>query len=327
MNRKEAYDNKYKKKIDKIIQNNTDKNYLRGFYNYMGSRLAYSTKYDYLNYVVNFINFTEKEIVDIGLDDYTNFLSTIEDMTTPYQISVYSGLKKFATYLIASNKTSDNPMKYIERPKFKEREDTKEKREKGYLEKREIKKYLSSVKSGTGTNRAIARQEAWKERDLLIIMIFLNMGIRCSALYKLDVSSINFDNMTLTTNEKGDKIRTRLISEDLMKYIKDWLIKREIILDGVNESALFISNQRTRMDQSSIYRVVNKYSKSIEGKHITPHKLRATYGTQLLNETHDIYFVQSCMDHSSPQTTELYIRGQKKEGETKSCDIMSKIIF
>ena len=48
----EEYELKYKNKIDKTIQNNPDKPYLKGFYNYMGNRMAVSTKYDYINYVV-----------------------------------------------------------------------------------------------------------------------------------------------------------------------------------------------------------------------------------------------------------------------------------
>jgi integrase len=78
------------------------------------------------------------------------------------------------------------------------------------------------------------------------------------------------------------------------------------------------------MDQATIYRIVNKYAANIKDKHITPHKLRATYGTHLYNETKDVYFVQNCMGHSSPKTTETYIRGIKNTTKAAS-DIMKKI--
>ena len=99
------------------------------------------------------------------------------------------------------------------------------------------------------------------------------------------------------------------------------------MLDNKKEDALFISNRKTRMDQSSISDVVKKYSSVIDGKHITPHKLRATYGTQLYAKTGDLYLVQECMGHSNPKTTELYIRGQKNEATQKASDIMTKLIF
>lgn len=327
MNGKEIYEERYRVKTENVINNNPDKPYLKGFYNYMSSsRLSCSTKYDYVNYVVSFMNNNGRKVEELELDDYTEFLTGLNNMTSSYQISVYSGLKKFAKYLIASKRITYNPMEEIARPKHKEKEETIVKREKGYLEKREINKYIASVKAGTGTSRAIARQGQWKERDLLIVLIFLSTGMRCSALYKLDIDSIDLQNKTLTANDKGDCVRSYTLSDDLIDSVKDWLEKRKEILGDIKENALFISNQRTRMDQSSIYRVVNKYAEGIKGKHITPHKLRATYGTQLLIETRDIYFVQECMGHSSPTVTELYIRGQKNDNESRACDIMSKII-
>ena len=323
----EEYELKYKSKIDKIIQNNSDKPYLKGFYNYMGNRLSITTKYDYMNYVVNFINASNKNIKLLDLDDYTSFLSQIEDKTTSYQISVYSGLKKFAKYLVASKKATDNPMDNIDRPKFIEKDTTIAKREVGYLDQKEIKKYLLSARNGVGTDRSKARQENWKERDLLIILLFLSTGMRCAALYKLDINSVDFKGKTLTSNEKGRKVRKYDLSDDLMENIIKWLEKRKQILGDVQENALFISNQKTRMDQTTISRVVKKYASEITSKSITPHKLRATYGTQLLKETNDIYFVQECMGHSNPKVTELYIRGEKNKNRKKASEIMAKIII
>lgn len=326
MNGKDAYEEKFNRRIRKIIAENPDRPYIQGFYNYMGSsRLSCYTKYNYTVFVMNFMRENNKKIEDLNLDDYTNFLAKTNNMTSSYQIGVYSALKKFATYLIASQKTTYNPMEYIQKPKHKEKEETIAKREIGFLEKREINKYITSVQEGSGTDRAIARQENWKERDLLIVLIFLNTGMRCAALFKLDVNSIDFVNHTLTTNDKGDHVKTYVLSNELMQCINDWLVKRQEILGDVKTEALFISNRKTRMDQTSIYRIVKKYDK-INGKNITPHKLRATYGTQLLKETRDIYFVQQCMGHSSPQTTELYIRGENKYNEVRACDIMSKIV-
>lgn len=326
MKGKEAYEMQYNKKIENIIYNNPDKPYLRGFYNYMrSSKLTHSTMYDYLNYVVKFIGSTGKEIGDLDLDDYINFLAEFSEMKTSYQISVYSGLKKFAKYSLVSGKTTRNPMNDIDRPKFNEDDETISKREKGYLNKDEIEEYLDSVKEGAGSSRAVARQEKWKERDILIIMIFLNTGIRCSALYKLNIDDIDFKNKTIKVNDKGNIAKIIVVSNKLLENARNWLNKREIILNNTEEDALFISNQRTRMDQSSISRVVKKYASSIEDKVITPHKLRATFGTQLYNETGDIYFVQDCMSHSNPKTTEIYIRG-KNDNSQKASDIMSKLI-
>ena len=79
------------------------------------------------------------------------------------------------------------------------------------------------------------------------------------------------------------------------------------------------------MDQKSISRIVKKYSSEITNKNITPHKLRATYGTQLLKETNNIYFVQECMGHSNVATTQIYVE-PKTDNKEKALEIMSKIM-
>jgi len=327
MNGNQAYKNQHQRKIDKLLENNQDKKYLKGFYNYISNSLSLSTIYDYISYVINFMNFNQKSVEDITLDDYTEFLSQIKDMTPSYQITVYSGLKKFSTYLLASKRNMDNAMAYISRPKYSEDITTIEKREKGYLDKKEIKKYIATVQSGTGSNKAIARQEKWKNRDMLIVLLLLTTGMRCSALYKIDVDSIDVDTKCLYVTDKGSKINKYNLPEEIIKCYLEWIKERDKLDVSQNEKALFISNQKTRMDQSSISRVVNKYSKNIDGKHITPHKLRATYGSQLYKQTKDLFFVQKCMGHSNPKVTELYIRDGNKNDRKNAAIIMSSAIF
>ena len=321
----DVYENKYRMKINGAITLHPDMKYLRGFYNYM-TNLSLTTVYDYIMYVINFIDYIKKPVDELTLDDYTDYLSTISDKTATYQITVYSALKKFSVYLKASDRNVKDPMQYVNRPKLIEKDSTKLKREKGYLEKKEIKKYLTSVENGAGSHRAKAYQNKWRNRDKAIVLLLLNTGMRCSALYKLNVSDINIEEKKLLVIDKGRKCQEHFLSDEVIDIINDWIIDREI-LSASDESALFISNRGTRMDQRSIDRVVHKYAENIDGKNITPHKLRATYGTQLYNQTNDLYFVQSCMGHSNPKTTELYIRGQKDTSRRTASDIMSKITF
>lgn len=326
MNGNDYYEDKVRNKIENLLKANNDKRYLRGFYNYM-TNLSINTIYDYIIYIINFIDNVRKPVEELNLDNYTEYLATLTDKVTSYQITVYSALKKFSLYLKASGRNTSDPMQYVNRPRFIEKEKTKIKRENNYLEKREIKKYLQDINNGVGSNLAKARQEDWKTRDKAIIITLLNTGMRCAALYKLNVDNINMETKKLTTVDKGRKYQEYFLSDDLLEVLSDWLIEREILLDGKEEDALFISNRKTRMDQRSISRVVTKYASNIEGKNVTPHKLRATYGTQLYAATKDLYFVQSCMGHSNPKTTELYIRGQKDSSRQTASELMSKITF
>lgn len=322
----DAVELKVIQRLERFINDNLDKPYLEG-YRYFINNSSNTTVYNYVRHVCNFMNFCNKEIENLDLDDFTKYLASIKHTTQSNQIVVYAALKKFSMYLLASNRNTSNPMQYINRPKFKENKETVDKRSVGYLEKKEIKKYIDSINKGVGSSKAVNRQKDWKERDLLIVLIFLNTGMRCSALCKLDVDNIDLEQKKLYTIDKGDIIQEYDLSEEIMSYVVQWLDKRTVLLKGVQEEALFISSRKGRLGQLAISNIVKKYADNIPNKNITPHKLRATYGTQLYEATGDLYFTQQCMGHKNPKTTELYIRGQNEKNRKKASDIMSKIIM
>ena len=150
--------------------------------------------------------------------------------------------------------------------------------------------------------------------------------MRCSALCSIDVNDINFSDKTLTVTDKGSKVKTYDMSDELCEILNDWIERRNEMQD-VKTKALFISNRKVRMSNNGVSKMVHTYAErcGIDYKNITPHKLRATYGTQLYNKTGDIHFVQECMGHNSPETTQLYIRGDRKNSKRAS-DIMRTIL-
>ena len=321
----QEFNKKYIDRINKVLKNQPD--YIVGFVNYM-SDSALTTKYAYMRDVINFINKVNKPIEELTFDDFSNYISGLEYkengelVTSSYRVKIYSALKKFNEYLYTTKKISQNYMLYIKKPKTIESQSTILKREKGFLTKNEISKYIHTVERNN-INKYRQVGHIWNQRDMAIIKVFLNTGIRCSALSKLYIASINFNDKTLIVTDKGGKVNEHDLTDDVLDELKEWIsIRKNDIKD--NSTALFISNRKRRMDSTSIYNVVKKYSKNISGKNITPHKLRATYGTQLDNETGDIYFVQECMGHSNPKTTELYVR-DKKENRKKASDIMEKM--
>ena len=322
----QEFNMKYINKINKVLEDQPD--YIKGFVRYMNN-VSLTTKYAYMYDVINFIKKVNKPTEELTFDDFSNYIAGLEykengePITSSYRIAVYSALKKFNKYLYTTKRISENYMLGIERPKPIESQTTIEKREKGFLTKNEVAKYIKTVENHDVKSKR--RQNSyWSKRDLVIIKVFLNTGIRCSALSKLDISSVDLKNKTLIVTDKGSKVKLYDLTDEVIENLKEWIeIRNSITTDDV--SALFISNRKRRMDPITIYNVVNKYSKDIKDKHITPHKLRATYGTQLYNETGDIYFVQDCMGHKDPRTTELYVRG-KKQNLKKASDIMGRII-
>ena len=315
----------YKNNIEHMINNKLEEYpNLTGYINYLSNKGALTTNYNYLIHVIKFLNATKKEFIDF--DDYTSYLASLKNKTNGYQRCAYFALKRYAEYLLYSGKANNNPMEKISAPKNIESIKTKEKREKAFLTKEEVNEIFVNLKFGVGSDQAKLIQEKWKERDVAIILLFLSTGIRCSALYKLDVNSINWEESTLTVMDKGSKIHKYILPKKTIKALQEWMNKRIVLLGSRKEEALFISKNRNRLCQCSISNLVQKYTFDIEGKHITPHKLRATFGTHLYNETRDIKFVQDQMGHSNPKTTELYIRGNKDADRRKASDIMSKFL-
>ena len=322
MNGKEEYNKYMEERAMKVINDNKDKPYLEGYYYYALSSLTYSSAFAYLFYVSQFLNdINIMDIKEINIDAYTRYMSKIHNMSSSHRIAVYSALKKFSKYLKA-NGLCDDYMQFISKPKFFETQETKDKREKGYLTKSEAKKVVNNVGKGKKNNKS----EFWKLRDEVVIHIFLNTGIRCAALFKLDCKDIDIENKTINVFEKGEKARKIDLNDKTINIIEKYIACRKKYLGSVEESALLISQSKSRLGLQGIRAIVKRVAEPIEDKNITPHKLRATYGTQLYSKTHDIHLVQNCMGHSSSSVTERYIRGQKNEYSKKAATLMENFL-
>lgn len=319
MNGIEQYNNEFDKYSKKRLEKNSDKKYLKGFYYFLLSdgQRSYSGAYNYLGHVIGFVN--NKNIVNpttITLDDYSEYLNiAYKGKSSSHQIGVFSALKEFSKYLVANGYCDKDYMQFFKRPTPVETVEMVEKRENAYLTTREIDKYLKNVKNSK-------KEERWKCRDLVMVMILLNSGIRCAALQKLDVNNIDFNDGTITVLEKRKKSKKLYLSEKTIDELKKWIEYRNEIMQNTDDNALFISNHKMRVSRKTIYNIIQEYGIVIDGKNITPHKMRGTYGTQLYNKTKDLYFVQEAMGHSNPKTTEIYIRGQKKDVSKKASDLM-----
>ena len=303
---------------------------LKGYCNYIRTDKSLTSVYQYLVIIRAFLDYTKKEQNELSFDDFTGFMSitTKEDgssVSSSWQIQKFHALKNYSTYLYDAGFIPKNYMLSIKRPKPIESQATIEKREKAYLNKTEIKQYISAIKTGVGSDRQKKFQEHTRVRDFAIIMVFLTTGIRRSALANLDVNSIDFENEILRVTDKGRKVHEYNLNETTLAAITDWLNEREEWLKGEDTEALFLGRSGERLQVWGIKDIVEKYAVEIKGKHISPHKLRATYGTQLYEATKDIYFVQHAMGHTTPTVTERYIRGQKNVTK-KASDIMEKLI-
>lgn len=330
MNGNELSNARYIKKISTIVKNaGVYGECLTNYGNYLADSRSYSTVSLYIGVISKFLRETNKPVEALNIDDYSAFLASTRDRTSSYQIYSYEALRWFSIYLKASNRNTQDPMRYKIKPKKRETIQTIARREKGFLTDEEVAKYISNINTGVGNKTAVSKQASWMERDKSIVLLFLNTGMRCSALWKLDVSDIDFENNKLVTIDKGEKIQEYVLSDVVMTQLRKWCADREIKMRGFkNDNALFISNRRVRMTNLSIYNVVKKYASNINGKNITPHKLRATAITDVYERSGgDIYMAQKFAGHSSPSlTANIYVRGESNEARAIGSDIMGKVI-
>lgn len=338
MNGIDVYNDKINRKIEALIEKVPEYAWLKDFVSYLTSSLSENSVYAYARMVTTFVQWTERaNVSDIRLTDYMSYMRKMKDMSSSYRIDIYTALKHFSTFLTYyEDEETRRPvadkdyMEAVKRPKFVESKETLEKRAVNYLSEDEIKEYISSVRNYDVSAMLKAGIPDWRSRDLLIILIFLTTGIRCSALYKLDVSSINIRERTLTTVDKGSKVHTFILPDQVIDTTLEWLDFRRSFLEKKerqSEVALFVNQYGDRLGQRGIANVTKKYgSLFIYDRDITPHKLRSTFGTELYRKTKDLYLTQKMMTHSDPKTTGLYIRGLEEEMRERTADVISGII-
>ena len=304
--------------------------YLKGFVcSLISAKNSRRTIYYYTVHVIDFLDKTNKPVEKITLDDYNIYIVKFEKMSSSYLIVKYSAINKFARYMFVTDKIPKNFMEYANRPKYIEKQEQVEKRERGYLTPAEIQIIISNIEHSIKNGKAIWFQDDYRTRDMALVLMLLTTGMRTIALQNLDVEDLNLKEGIVTVTDKEDKVNIHQMPEQTIVVLKKWLIKRQALLKEAgkeNETALFISNRKNRMSYETIKQVVQKYCSTITGKNITPHKLRATFGTMLYNKTHDIEFVRKQMNHSNIATTQRYIRGTGKDDRQKAANIMEEIL-
>lgn len=145
-----------------------------------------------------------------------------------------------------------------------------------------------------------------QRRDLLIIELLYSTGIRLSELINLKISDIDRSLMTIKVTGKGNKQRHIPITRQMILRIDEYLPERErIVNEGVQE---IIITDRGKMAYSVfIYRVVTKYlgASGMKGRK-SPHVLRHTFATHMLNEGADLNAIKELLGHASLAATQVY---------------------
>ena len=139
------------------------------------------------------------------------------------------------------------------------------------------------------------------------------------------MEDVNFRENTIKVTRKGGNEVILYVNEEVMQVLSAYLDDRRkiTVADDRDQKALFLSTQRTRITQRQVQRLVQKYSSvSTPLKHITPHKLRSTYGTQLYRESGDIYLVADVLGHKDVNTTKRHYAAMSEDRRKKASELV-----
>ncbi len=216
-----------------------------------------------------------------------------------------SPLRGMFKYLYERKMINDNPTIIVALPKIKK--DKNIIRMNNY----EVNAILDAIKSGNQfySERQKKYCQKTQKRDLAILTLMLNTGIRVSECNGLDITDVDLKANTIIIVRKGGGQDLLYFNDEIHDCLEDYInTEREFInpAEG-HESALFYSLQGKRMSVDAIENLVKKYAKLVvPNKKITPHKLRSTYGTALYRETGDIRLVADVLGHENINTTINY---------------------
>lgn len=184
------------------------------------------------------------------------------------------------------------------------------------LDFNEVADLLDEVEYGTDlTERQKMFHEKLKTRDLAIVTLLVGTGIRVSECVGINIDDIDFNNNGVRVTRKGGNQSTVYFGDEVARALKNYIEERKNSPNAApDEKALFLSSKGTRINVRSVQLLVKKYaSVSVKLKKITPHKLRSTYGSNLYQETGDIYLVADVLGHSDVNTTRRHYADIKEE--------------
>ena len=281
---------------------------LATYKNYLLKEKKYSlhTTIAYVNDVASFFDFYKEDdlsVVDIDLKhiDYSairawvSFLSS-EGMVNKTINRKISSLKSFFKYLYVSKQVDEylfvvhkslKNEKTIQVP-FSEKE----------IEALHLESFSENFEG---------------KRDRLILELLYSLGIRRAELIGLKMCDVDFGNNTLKVTGKRNKQRIVPMVDTVVELIKQYLVVRNERYGDVKD-VLILTNNGNILNETFVYRLINNYFRGVTSKaKKSPHMLRHTFATHMLNNGADLNSIKELLGHSSLASTQIYVHSSLSE--------------
>jgi len=207
-----------------------------------------------------------------------------------------AALRTFFQFLIREGAVEANPAKLVSTPRL-------EKKLPNHLSVEDAVRFIETPDETTDLGK----------RDRAILEMLYGTGVRVSELVKLDLRDIDFRGRTIRVKGKRRKERVVPFGEPALHALMRYLTEaRPAFLNNAplaerDEAAVFLNYQGTRITTRSVGRMVDKYIKICAGIHdISPHSLRHSFATHLLDSGADLRDIQELLGHARLSTTQIY---------------------
>lgn len=201
-----------------------------------------------------------------------------------------TALKTFYKYLLRQGVVTENPMPKIQTPKISKRLTV-------FVEKDNMDKLLDNVDFG---------DDFAGIRNQLMIELFYATGIRLAELVGLKQQNVDMYNCTIKVLGKRNKERIIPFADSLKPRIKKYLAQKAKI-NNISETHFFVTEKGNKVYEKLVYRVINNYLSMITTvEKRSPHVLRHTFATHMLNNGADLNAIKELLGHSSLAATQVY---------------------
>ncbi len=269
-----------------------DNEYINKYLDYLKyeRKLSNNTYESYRYNLEKFSDFFKgKNLLKLETDEIRDFLYD-DNVTAKTRAHYLTVINSFYNFLFENDLILKTPTSTIKLPKL-------EKKLPEFLTIEEVDKLLN-----------INPMKPTDYRNVAMLETLYATGLRVSELVGLEISNIDFDECTIRVFGKGSKERIVPMNDSAKNALRIYIDEyRDFLLKDKSSSYVFINNLGTKITRQGFFKILKKICRENGiDKHVSPHTLRHSFATHLLNNGADLRVIQELLGHSNITTTEIY---------------------
>lgn len=244
----------------------------------------------------DFLKLEDRELSSFSRADIIDFIERLreEDYSASSVCRFVSSVRGLCKYLLIENIIKDDPSETLQTPRRWERLPKS-------LSKSEVKSFLESSSS-------LEPSDPTAIRDFVMFELLYSSGLRVSELVSLKLEDINFEAGFLRVLGKGSKERVVPVNLRAIERIKSYMVRQRMeILKHRRSPYLFVTNRARPMTRQRFWQTIKKTGRKL-GIEISPHTMRHSFATHLLEGGADLRSLQKMLGHSDISTTQIYTK-------------------